>query len=133
MKINDFDSWAYDRIQDGCQIDPHGTLFRHFNIYNFLLDNICFQKKLVSLNIPGGAREAPLSTRLFVKSNNCNLTLIKQCYAGGVFCRNGCPMPVLLRPWAPVYALIILSITVRDVDQNQYCSINWKFTCFPFF
>ena len=56
----------HDQIQDGCQIEPHGTLFRHFNIYNFLLDNICFQKKLVSLNIPGGAREAPYSTRLFV-------------------------------------------------------------------
>ena len=55
---------GHDQIQDGCQINPHGTLFRHFNIYNFLLDNICFQKKLVSLNIPGGAREAPLSTRL---------------------------------------------------------------------
>ena len=57
---------GHDQIQDGCQIDPHGTLhvFRHFNIYNFLLDNICFQKKLVSLNIPGGAREAPYSTRL---------------------------------------------------------------------
>ena len=53
-----------DQIQDGCQIDPHGTLLRHFNIYNFLLDKICFQKNLVSLNIPGGAREAPLLTRL---------------------------------------------------------------------
>ena len=61
---------GHDRIQDGCQIDPHGTLFRHFNIYNFLLDNICFQKKLVSLNIPGGAREAPLSTRLW---GYCNM------------------------------------------------------------
>ena len=59
---------GHDQIQDGCQIEPHGTLFRHFNIYNYLLDNICFQKKLVSLNIPGGAREAPLSTRL------CSLT-----------------------------------------------------------
>ena len=57
---------GHDQIQDGCQIDPHGTLFRHFNIYNYLLDNICFQKKLVSLNIPGGAREAPLSTRLYI-------------------------------------------------------------------
>ena len=28
----------------------------------------------------------------FVHSNNCNFTFIKQCYAGGVFCRNGCPM-----------------------------------------
>ena len=55
---------GHDQIQDGCQIDPHGTLFCHFNIYNFLLDNICFQKKLVSLNIPGGVREAPYSTRL---------------------------------------------------------------------
>ena len=55
---------GHDQIQDGCQIDPHGTLFRHFNIYNFLLDNICFQKKLVSFNIPGGAQEAPYSTRL---------------------------------------------------------------------
>ena len=55
---------GHDQIQDGCQIDPHGTQFRHFNIYNFLLDKICFQKKLVSLNIPGGAREAPLLTRL---------------------------------------------------------------------
>ena len=56
---------GHDQIQDGCQIDPHGTLFRHFNIYNFLLDNISFQKMLVSLNIPGGAREAPYSTRLY--------------------------------------------------------------------
>ena len=32
----------------------------------------------------------------FENSNNCNFTLIKRCYAGGVFCRNGCPMPVLL-------------------------------------
>ena len=55
---------GHDQIQDGCQIDPHGTLFRHFNIYNSLLDNICLQKKLVSLNIPGGAQEAPYSTRL---------------------------------------------------------------------
>ena len=31
----------------------------------------------------------------FVNSNNCNFTLIKQCYAGGVFRRNGCEMPVL--------------------------------------
>ena len=29
----------------------------------------------------------------FVNSKNCNFTLIKQCYAGGVFCRIGCPMP----------------------------------------
>ena len=64
MEINNLPV-GQDRIQDGCQKDPHGTLFRHFNIYNFLLDNICFQKKLVSLNIPGGAREAPLSTRLY--------------------------------------------------------------------
>ena len=63
MEINNLPV-GHDQIQDGCQIDPHGTLFRHFNIYNILLDNICFQKKLVSLNIPGGAREAPLSTRL---------------------------------------------------------------------
>ena len=55
---------GHNQIQYGCQIDPHGTLFRHFNIYNFLLDNICFQKKLVPLNIPGGAREAPYLTRL---------------------------------------------------------------------
>ena len=54
----------HDQIQYGCQIDPHGTVFRHFNIYNFLLDKICFQKNLVSLNIPWGAREAPSSTRL---------------------------------------------------------------------
>ena len=54
-----------NQIQDGSQIDPHGTLLRHFNIYNFLLDKICFQKNLVSLNIPGGAREASLLTRLF--------------------------------------------------------------------
>ena len=40
----------------------------------------------------------------FVNSNNCNFTLIKQRYAGGVFCRNGCPMPVLLTR-APVYRL----------------------------
>ena len=53
---------GHDQIQDSCQIDPHGTLFRHFNIYNFLLDNIRFHKKLVSLNIP---REAPYSTRLY--------------------------------------------------------------------
>ena len=66
MEINNLPV-GHDQIQDGCQIDPHGTLFRHFNIYNFLLDNICFQKKLVSLNIPGGAREAPLSTRLIIK------------------------------------------------------------------
>ena len=61
---------GHDQIQDGCQINPHGTLFGHFNIYNFLLDNICFQKKLVSLNIPGGAREAPLSTRLKTMPQN---------------------------------------------------------------
>ena len=68
---------GHDRIQDGCQIDPHGTLFRHFNIYNFLLDNICFQKKLVSLNIPGGAREAPLSTRLIKLVTHLKLLLPK--------------------------------------------------------
>ena len=68
MEINNLPV-GHDQIQDGCQIDPHGTLFRHFNIYNFLLDNICFQKKLVSLNIPGGAREAPLSTRLSALEN----------------------------------------------------------------
>ena len=71
----------HDQIQDGCQIDPHGTLFRHFNIYNFLLDNICFQKKLVSLNIPGGAREAPLSTRLKMAENY--LKNVKVCV---IFC-----------------------------------------------
>ena len=35
---------------------------------------------------------------LFVNSNNCNFTLIKQCYAGGVFCHNGCPMPMTRAP-----------------------------------
>ena len=54
---------GHDQIQDGCQIDPHGTLFRHFNIYNYLLDNICF-KKVGLIEYSRGAREAPLSTRL---------------------------------------------------------------------
>ena len=63
MEINDFASRARPNSR-WLPNRPHGTLFRHFNIYNFLLDNICFQKKLVSLNIPGGAREAPISTRL---------------------------------------------------------------------
>ena len=71
---------GHDQIQDGCQIDPHGTLFRHFNIYNFLLDNICFQKKLVSLNIPGGAREAPYSTRLtqMLENEGSSSTVIRR-------------------------------------------------------
>ena len=64
----------HNQIQDGCQIDPHGTLFHHFNIYNFLLDKICFQKNLVSLNIPGGAREAPISTRLIQTLENIYLS-----------------------------------------------------------
>ena len=72
MKNYDFAS-RHDQIQDGCQIDPHGTLFRHSNIYNFLLDNICFQhvqKKLVSLNITGGAREAPIRLDYLLCCNN---------------------------------------------------------------
>ena len=44
METNDFASRAC-QIQYGCQKDPHGTLFRHFNISNFLLDNIFAFKK----------------------------------------------------------------------------------------
>ena len=47
---------GHDRIQDGCQIDPHGTLFRHFNIYNtplnqFLMSELYEKNGIIRLSM----------------------------------------------------------------------------------